>query len=125
LYSIYFRKLGNYDGLIVVSNMFILGAVLLTLMDLVINGFAGMLHIMWTIAFIENLLGTSVIGGAVLFLVWYLMVNTIGVSNATPYIFTVPALTMALNYLILGIKPTPPELVGSAVMFLGIYLASI
>jgi drug/metabolite transporter (DMT)-like permease len=32
---------------------------------------------------------------------------------------------MALNYLILGIKPTPPELVGSAVMFLGIYLASI
>jgi drug/metabolite transporter (DMT)-like permease len=125
LYSIYFRKLGNYNGLIVVSNMFLLGSVLLLIMDLVINGPAGVLNTVWTLGFIENLLGTSIIGGAVLFLVWYLMINTVGVSSSIPYIFAVPALTLALNYLILGIKPTLPELMGSAIMFLGIYLASI
>jgi len=125
LYSIYFRKLNKYDGLIVVSNMFILGSVILALMDIVINGPSGAFMVRWVPAFIENLLGTSIIGGALLFLIWYLMVNTVGVSNSTPYIFSVPALTLVLNYLIMGIAPTIYEVVGSAIMFLGIYLASL
>ncbi|GAB6946676.1 DMT family transporter [Vulcanisaeta sp. JCM 16161] len=124
LYSIYFRKLGNSDGLIVVSNMFIIGSVLLAIMGLLVNGPETFTGIEWVPGFISNLLGTSVVGGAVLFLVWYLLVNTIGVANSTPYIFTVPALTLVLNYLIMGIQPSIPEIIGSAVMFVGIYLAS-
>ncbi len=124
LYSIYFRRLGNNDGLIVVSNMFIVGSVLLAIMGLLLDGPRAFTNIEWVPGFIGNLLGTSVVGGAVLFLVWYLLVNSIGVANSTPYIFTVPALTLVLNYLIMGIQPTMPEIIGSAVMFVGIYLAS-
>ncbi|WP_243679147.1 DMT family transporter [Vulcanisaeta distributa] len=125
LYSIYFRKLGDNDGLIVVSNMFIVGSVLLAVMGLLLDGPRAFTSIEWAPGFIDNLLGTSVVGGAVLFLVWYLLVNSIGgVANSTPYIFTVPALTLVLNYLIMGIQPTIPEIIGSAVMFVGIYLAS-
>ena len=124
LYSIYFKKLGNNNGLIVVSNMFIVGSLILAVMGLLIDGPQAFTDIEWVPGFIANLLGTSVIGGAVLFLVWYLLVNSIGVANSTPYIFTVPALTLVLNYLVMGIQPTIPELIGSAIMFIGIYLAS-
>lgn len=124
LYSIYFRKLGNNDGLIVVSNMFIVGSVVLTLMGLLVDGLKEFTNIKWVPGFIGDLLGTSIVGGAVLFLVWYLLVNTIGVANSTPYIFIVPALTLVLNYLIMGVQPTIPEIIGSVIMFVGIYLAS-
>ncbi|MFB6470240.1 MAG: DMT family transporter [Vulcanisaeta sp. AZ3] len=123
LYSIYFRKLGNYDGIIVVSNMFIVNAVILTLMGFLVNGMH-VFEISWTQSFILNLLGTALIGGSTLFLVWYFMINTLGVSNVMPYIFIVPAFTLLLNYLILGMEPTIPELIGSAIMFLGIYLST-
>ncbi|MGC8606582.1 MAG: DMT family transporter [Vulcanisaeta sp.] len=125
LYSIYFRKLGNNDGLIVVSNMFIVGSLMLVIMGIMVDGLNIFMSIEWVPGFIGNLLGTSIIGGAVLFLVWYLLVNTIGVANSTPYIFTVPALTLVFNYLIMDIQPTIPEIIGSAIMFVGIYLASI
>ncbi|GAB6944313.1 DMT family transporter [Vulcanisaeta sp. JCM 14467] len=124
LYSIYFKKLGNNNGLIVVSNMFIVGSLILAVMGLLIDGPQSFTSIKWVPGFIGNLLGTSVVGGAVLFLVWYLLVNSIGVANSTPYIFTVPALTLVLNYLIMGIQPTIPEIIGSVIMFIGIYLAS-
>ncbi|GGI71742.1 EamA family transporter [Vulcanisaeta souniana JCM 11219] len=125
LYSIYFKKLGNNNGLIVVSNMFIIGSLILAVMGILVDGLRTFTGIEWVPGFVSNLLGTSVIGGVVLFLVWYLLVNTVGVANSTPYIFTVPALTLALNYFIMGIQPTLPEIIGSAIMFMGIYLASI
>ncbi len=124
LYSIYFKRLGGNDGLIVVSNMFIVGSLMLAVMGLLVNGPQAFTGIEWVPGFIDDLLGTSVVGGAVLFLAWYLLVNAVGVANSVPYIFAVPALTLVLDYLIMGIQPTTPEIIGSVIMLIGIYLAS-
>jgi len=126
LYSIYFRKLSNYNGLIVVSSMFIFGSVVMAIAALAMYMYGDRLALSvdWGFNFMDYLMGTSVIGGSVLFLVWYLMVNSVGVANVTAYIFTVPALTLILNYIIMGIRPTINEVIGALIMFIGIYLAS-
>ncbi|WP_243676291.1 DMT family transporter [Vulcanisaeta distributa] len=49
LYSIYFRRLGNNDGLIVVSNMFIVGSVLLAVMGLLLDGLRAFTSIEWVL----------------------------------------------------------------------------
>ncbi|WP_069808031.1 DMT family transporter [Vulcanisaeta thermophila] len=126
LYSTYFKRLGEFDGFSVVVSMFFLGSLMMALPSLILYGPGFLVNTDWGNAdFLFYLLGTSVIGGALLFLTWYLIVNVAGITNAVSYIFAVPALTLLLEYIVLGIKPTPLELVGSGVMFLGIYLSSL
>ncbi len=58
-----------------------------------------------------------------LFLLWNLLINSMGVSRAVALVFLVPALTIAMDYLLLGMIPTPLELIGAVVMFIGIYVS--
>lgn len=126
LYSIYFRKMGNMDALRVTGYMFIYGSAMMAAASIMLNGPWGFVDVDWgSLSFIYYLLGTSIIGGAALFLMWYLIVNEMGISNAVSYIFVIPALTIVFNYLILGIKPTMLEILGSGIMFIGIYLSTL
>jgi drug/metabolite transporter (DMT)-like permease len=121
LFSIYFRKLGNEDPVNVTAQVFIMGTLVLLPASLASGE---LFNISLSGEFLTYLLASSLVGGALLFLLWNLIVNAHGVSRAVSYIFSIPALTLILDYLILGRVPTPLELVGASTMFLGIYLSN-
>lgn len=116
MYSTYFRKLGSRDPLTVVSLQMLISAALMLIPSLMLG-----IHLLMKDRFIIDLLGTGLIGGSMLFLLWNLLINSMGVSRAVALVFLVPALTMGMDYLLLGIMPTPLELIGAVVMFVGIY----
>jgi len=120
LFSIYFKKLGGEDPLNVTAEVFVLGAIILISVSLVSGE---LFRVSFTLEFLTYLLVTSLIGGALLFLLWNIIINSFGVSRAVSYVFSIPALTLFLDYLILGRVPTIMEVLGSLVMFLGIYLS--
>jgi len=118
LYSVYFRKLGNRDPINVVAMQMLISSIMLIMIAIPMG-----IRIRIEPKFLLDLAGTGLVGGSALFLFWNLIINDMGVSRAVSVVFLVPALTIVLNYLVLGRAPTVIELIGAAIMFLGIYIS--
>ncbi|MGC8598018.1 MAG: DMT family transporter, partial [Thermocladium sp.] len=118
LYSVYFRKLGNREPMNVVAMQMLISSLMLIAVAIPMG-----IRIRLQPMFLLDLAGTSLVGGSALFLFWNLIINNMGVSRAVSVVFLVPALTIVLNYLVLGRTPTTLELIGATIMFVGIYIS--
>lgn len=118
LYSVYFRKLGNREPMNVVAMQMLISSLMLIAVAIPMG-----IKVRVQPMFLLDLAGTSLVGGSALFLFWNLIINHMGVSRAVSVVFLVPALTIVLNYLVLGRTPTTLELIGATIMFVGIYIS--
>ncbi len=118
LYSVYFRKLGNREPMNVVAMQMLISSLMLIAVAIPMG-----IRIRLQPMFLLDLAETSLVGGSALFLFWNLIINHMGVSRAVSVVFLVPALTILLNYLVLGRAPTTLELIGATIMFVGIYIS--
>jgi|BEDMetMinimDraft_2_1075160.scaffolds.fasta_scaffold00163_12 EamA-like transporter family. len=120
LFTAYFRKLRNYNPLDIVSTQFLLTALMFSLPSAI----EGDYKFNFNTEFVSDLIYISVLGGTILFLLWDFIVTKIDAVKASSYIFSIPALTMAIQSLISLSIPPLGQIIGAIIMFIGIYLSN-
>lgn len=118
LYSVYFRKMRRSDPISVVGSQFMLGALLMLVLSPI--GF----YLDFTGKFVLDLFYLSVLGGALLFLLWNLMIRDEKIDVVTTSIFVIPAFTMIVQSLETLTVPSTFSIIGIAMMFTGVYISS-
>lgn len=118
LYSVYFRKLKENDPVSVVASQFLLGALIMVVFSPV--GF----KLIFTGRFIIDLIYLAVLGGALQFLLWNLMMREDRIDVTTTSVFAVPALTMVKQSIETMKLPPALSITGVALMFAGIYTSA-
>jgi len=118
LFTVFYRKLKDYDPLTVNANQFLLGSVFLTLL-LPLD-----YKIKFDTPFFYGILYTSTLGGAIGFFLWNLMLKVEKVSKVTVLSFSVPILTTVIES-VLGNPPYPIQIAGIFLMFLGILISRL
>ncbi|QKR00672.1 DMT family transporter [Metallosphaera tengchongensis] len=116
LFSIYYRKLKDLDPVLVNASQFALGSVILLAL-LPLNP-----RISLNSSLLEDLGYTSILGGALSFLLWNMMVKLEKVSRITVLSFSVPMLATLVDALS-GDPVYPFQVVGILVMLLGILIS--
>jgi drug/metabolite transporter (DMT)-like permease len=113
LFSVYYRKLKDYDPLVVNASQFTLGSGYLLAMTPVDPE----LEVNW--AFAEDVAYTSLLGGALLFFLWNLIVKEEKVSRVTVLTFSIPIFATAFDE-VTGNPVSFLQVVGILVMLAGI-----
>ncbi|TRM74905.1 EamA/RhaT family transporter [Sulfolobus sp. B1] len=117
LFTVFYRKLRNYDPIRVNASQFSIGSLILALI-LPLNP-----QIDPSTDFIEGIVYTSTLGGALSFFLWNMMVKVEKIPKVTVLSFSVPILTTFLEFVIYRVSPYPIQLVGITFMFLGILIS--
>ncbi|MGD0329427.1 MAG: DMT family transporter [Nitrososphaeria archaeon] len=117
LYSVYFRKMKESNPISVVGSQFILGSLFMLVLS-PIN-----FKLSFTNGFVIDLLYLSIIGGAIQFLLWNLMIRGEKINIVTTSVFAVPALTVIVQALETLTIPSALSIIGIAIMFIGIYIS--
>ena len=119
LFSTFYRKLKDYDPLLVNASQFLLGSGLLTL--LLPLGY----RIRFNLQFLYGILYTSTLGGAIAFFLWNSMLKIEKVSKVTVLSFSVPILTTVIEFILFGVSPLPIQVFGISLMFIGILISRL
>ena len=120
-FSVYYRKLSNYDVLSLNASQFILGALYMAVYTLFLprNG----LYISFNMELIESLVYISTIGGALQFLVWNYMLKLEKVNRVTVLAYIVPVATTLVQIPIYKKLPTLIQIIGLIVIIVGVVLS--
>ncbi|QGA55438.1 EamA family transporter [Sulfolobus sp. E5-1-F] len=117
LFTVYYRKLREYDSITVNVSQFTIGSIILALL----------LPIDYNIdtnqEFYVGIAYTSTLGGAISFFLWNMMVKVEKIPKVTVLSFSVPILTTLVEYLLFHVIPFPIQLFGIFLMFLGILIS--
>jgi drug/metabolite transporter (DMT)-like permease len=119
LFTVYFRKLKNFDAKSVNSTQFFICTIFFSIVSLMNH------RIYINFYFMIDILYMSILGGAVLFYLWNTMVRIEKVAKVTVFAFSVPTLAQIYDILVLGIYPTSLQILGSLIIFLGIFISRI
>ncbi len=93
LFSVYFKKMKEDDPISVVGSQFMLGSLFMLVLS-PIN-----FKLSFTNEFVIDLLYLSILGGALQFLLWNLMIREEKINIVTTSVFAVPALTVIVQFL--------------------------
>ncbi|MGA2664078.1 MAG: EamA family transporter [Nitrososphaerales archaeon] len=119
LYTVYYRKLRGQEPVRTVATQFFIGGLLF------LPFFPFTFRLDPAPGFFIDLAYISVVGGAVMLLLWNAMARLESIGRVTTLAFAVPAASVAIQALITGELPTSLEVLGVAVMFVGIYISRI
>ncbi|WP_338598367.1 DMT family transporter [Sulfolobus tengchongensis] len=119
LFSVFYRKLRDYNPLTVNASQFIIGSIILAIL-LPIDP-----RIDPNTQFIYGISYTSILGGALSFFLWNMMVKLEKIPKVTILSFSVPILTTFVEYALYDNPPLPIQLAGIFLMFLGIIVSRI
>jgi drug/metabolite transporter (DMT)-like permease len=119
LFSVYFKKMKEDDPVSVVGSQFMLGSLFMLVLS-PIN-----FKLSFTNEFVIDLLYLSILGGALQFLLWNLMIREEKINIVTTSVFAVPALTVIVQFLETLTIPSALSIIGIAIMFIGIYISQI
>lgn len=117
-FSVAYRALKNVDPLDVNFTQFLLGSAFFGLGSLID------FKVDFNMEFLAGIIYTSTLGGALLFLLWNLMLRVEKVAKVTVLTFSIPIVTTALGVLS-GDVLLPIQLIGIALMLLGIVLSRL
>lgn len=116
LFSVFYRKLRNYDAISINFSQFLIGSII----------FSSLLPLDYDInfnpEFFEGIAYISTLGGAISFFLWNLMVKIEKVTKVTVLAFSVPILT-TIEDIFLGVIPYKIQVIGISLMFLGILIS--
>ncbi|BFI74483.1 DMT family transporter [Sulfurisphaera ohwakuensis] len=118
-FSVYYRKLREYNPLVVNSSQFAIGSIILTLLlpiDYKVN---------LNEQFVYGIAYTSIPGGALSFFLWNMMVKIEKISRVTVLSFLVPIITTLVEYILYGTLPLFIQIIGIILMFVGILVSRI
>jgi drug/metabolite transporter (DMT)-like permease len=99
---------------------FALGAVVLTVVGLLVEG----PHVAWSGRFVLALLYAAVVGTSLAWVLWLRLLTSGEASTAATYIFFVPLLSLLIGAVVLGESVGVSLLVGAALVVAGVYLAN-
>ena len=117
LYTVYYRKLKNLDPTQTVATQFLIGG----LFFLPFLPFSFQLDL--TPVFLADLGYVAIVGGTASLLLWNAMARMESIGRVTTIAFAVPAVALVIQAALTGEIPTPVEVLGVAVMFVGIYIS--
>lgn len=116
-FTIYYRKLKDYNAYDVNFSQFLLGSLILT----VFIPFSHTLKL--TYNFIEGIIYTSTLGGALTFLLWNMLAKIERVSRLTVMSFSVPIFSTLIQVCENGEIPPIISIIGISLMFIGILIS--
>ena len=114
------RESERVDAIWAVAISFLAGGVLLTALGGLTEGFA----IDWSPRFALALGYTSLIGTALAWVLWFVLVAAGEASRAAAYIFFVPLVSLLIGAVLLGERLGISLLLGSALVVLGVFLVN-
>jgi len=114
------RESERVDAIWAVAISFLAGGVLLTAFGGITEGFA----IDWSPRFALALGYTSLIGTALAWVLWFVLVAAGEASRAAAYIFFVPLVSLLIGAVLLGERLGVSLLLGSALVVLGVFLVN-
>jgi drug/metabolite transporter (DMT)-like permease len=120
--TVYFKRYaGRLPVLWAVGGPFLLGGVCITGLGLALEAPSG---ITWTGTFVASLLYASLVGTALAWVLWLVLIRAGEASRVSAYVFMVPLVAVVLGALFLGETVGPSLLVGAAFVVSGIYLVN-
>jgi drug/metabolite transporter (DMT)-like permease len=119
LFSVCYRKLRDYDPLVLNATQFLIGA--LFFLPLLPFG----LRVVDASRFALGLAYSAVLGGLVQFLLWNLMLREEKVNRVVVFVFSVPIFTTFLDAVGGDLTLTPNSIAGIVMMFLGIAISQL
>jgi drug/metabolite transporter (DMT)-like permease len=118
-FTVFYRKLRDYNPLVINASQFTIGSLILALLlpiDPEVN---------LNDQFIYGITYTSLLGGALAFFLWNMMVKIEKIPKVTVLSFSVPILTTIIEYVKYGNPPYPVQILGISLMFIGILISRI
>ena len=118
-YTVFYRKLRNYDPLVVNASQFTIGSgILLALLPL-------SYEVNFNTQFAYGITYTSLAGGALAFFLWNMMIKVEKIPKVVVLSFSVPITTTVIEYILYHNSPFPIQLFGISLMFLGILISRV
>jgi len=114
------RESERVDAIWAVAISFLAGGVLLTAVGGITEGLA----IDWSPRFALALGYTSLIGTALAWVLWFVLVAAGEASRAAAYIFFVPLVSLLIGAVLLGERLGVSLLLGSALVVLGVFMVN-
>ena len=119
LFSVYYRKLRDYDPLVVNSSQFLLGSVFF----LSLIPFDYRLDL--STRFLLDFSYSTFLGGLVMFLLWNLMLSVEKVNKVVVLIFSIPVFSTLFDYFRGVIEITPPAIGGIGIILSGLIISQL
>jgi len=120
--NIYSKKhFTNYNKEKMTAWQMIMGSTLLLILSICTEDFS---TVQWNGTSILTLLFTGILSSAVAFALWFRVLNKIEASTASMALMLVPFFGLVFGWLQLGEHLTLYQLIGAALIFLGIFLVS-
>ena len=118
-FTVFYRKLRNYDPLVVNASQFTIGSgILLALLPLSYD-------VNFNTQFVYGITYTSLAGGALAFFLWNMMIKVEKIPKVVVLSFSVPITTTVIEYILYHNSPFPIQLFGISLMFLGILISRV
>ncbi|MEM3292088.1 MAG: DMT family transporter [Saccharolobus sp.] len=118
-FTVFYRKLRNYDPLVVNASQFTIGSgILLALLPL-------SYEVNFNTQFVYGITYTSLAGGALAFFLWNMMIKVEKIPKVVVLSFSVPITTTVIEYILYHNSPFPIQLFGISLMFLGILISRV
>ena len=121
VFSVYYRKLSNYDVLSLNASQFMLGALCMAVYTLFLP--RSSLYISFNMELVESLVYISTIGGALQFLAWNYMLKLEKVNRVTALAYVVPIGTTLVQIPIYKKLPSLIQIIGLIVIIVGVVLS--
>ncbi|BCU70258.1 DMT family transporter [Stygiolobus caldivivus] len=119
LFSVYYRKLRDYDHLVVNSSQFLLGSVFF----LLLIPFNYRLDL--STRFLLDFSYSTFLGGLVMFLLWNLMLSVEKVNKVVVLIFSIPVFSTLFDYFRGVIEVTPAVVGGMGIILSGLFISEL
>ncbi|MEM4086798.1 MAG: DMT family transporter [Saccharolobus sp.] len=118
-FTVFYRKLRNYNPLVVNASQFTIGSgILLALLPLSYD-------VNFNTQFVYGITYTSLAGGALAFFLWNMMIKVEKIPKVVVLSFSVPITTTVIEYILYHNSPFPIQLFGISLMFLGILISRV
>ncbi|MEM0188955.1 MAG: DMT family transporter [Saccharolobus sp.] len=118
-FTVFYRKLRNYNPLVVNASQFTIGSgILLALLPL-------SYEVNFNTQFVYGITYTSLAGGALAFFLWNMMIKVEKIPKVVVLSFSVPITTTVIEYILYHNSPFPIQLFGISLMFLGILISRV
>ncbi|ARM77085.1 EamA family transporter [Acidianus manzaensis] len=118
-FTVYYRKLKDYNIYDINMSQFVIGSLLLTPFTISVH------TISFTSEFIEGIIYTSTLGGAVSFFLWNLLAKAERISKLTVSSFSVPIFSTVIQMVENDDLPPGFQIAGIIIMFIGILVSRL
>ncbi|MGC8566985.1 MAG: DMT family transporter [Caldisphaera sp.] len=121
LFSIYYRKLSNYDPISLNATQFLLGSLFMGIVS-IFTSYKDF-YFYWNVKLLESIIYISTIGGAFQFLVWNYMLRLERVNRVTMLAYIVPIGTTIAQAFLFKKIPNIIEIFGLFVIIIGVIIS--